>query len=102
MHSSTETFQLSVAAAETYESFESAGLRVVGTRTRVGTTTFPSVDEFVATEVKSTPLIERIGDDVYGRIREGAREALRPFTRPTGSVEITLEDYFVAARPRAR
>jgi ubiquinone/menaquinone biosynthesis C-methylase UbiE len=77
----------------------SAGLRVVRTATRVGTTTFPSVAEFVATEVESTPLVERIGEDVYDRIREDAREVLRPFTRPTGAVEIPLECHLVAARP---
>jgi ubiquinone/menaquinone biosynthesis C-methylase UbiE len=77
---------------------ESAGLRVVRTATRVGTTAFPSVAEFVATEVRSTPLVERIDEDVYARIREDAREALRPFTRPTGVVEVPLECHLVAAR----
>jgi SAM-dependent methyltransferase len=78
---------------------ESAGLSVTGTRTRLGRALFGSVDEFVAAEVESTPLIGRISEDVYGRIREGAREVLRPFTTPTGRVEIPLEGHLVAARP---
>ena len=78
---------------------ESAGLHVTGTRTRLGRARFESVDEFVAAEVESTPLIARISEDVYGRIREGAREVLRPFTTPTGRVEIPLEGHLVAARP---
>jgi len=79
---------------------ESAGLRVVGTRTRLGRAKFGSVDEFVATEVESTPLIGRISQEVYGRIREGAREVLRPFTAAAGPVEIPLEGHLVAAQKR--
>jgi hypothetical protein len=59
----------------------------------------PDLDEFVAAEVESTPLVGRISEDVYGRIREDAREVLRPFTTPTGRVEIPLEGHLVAARP---
>lgn len=77
---------------------ESAGLRVTDTRTRLGRARFASVEEFVAAEVESTPLIGRISEKVYGRIREGAREVLRPFTLPTGGVEIPLEGHLVAAR----
>jgi hypothetical protein len=81
---------------------ESAGLHVARTRTRLGTVRLGSVDEFVATEVESTPLIERISDEVYRRIREGAREALRPFTTPAGGVEVPLEAHIVSARTRSR
>jgi hypothetical protein len=59
----------------------------------------PDLDEFVAAEVESTPLVGRISEDVYGRIREDAREVLRPFTTPTGRVEIPFEGHLVAARP---
>jgi hypothetical protein len=70
----------------------------VDTRTRLGRAKFASVDEFVATEVESTPLIGRISQEVYGRIRAGARDVLRPFTTPAGHVEIPLEGHLVAAR----
>jgi hypothetical protein len=52
----------------------------------------------VAAEVESTPLVGRISEKVYRRIREGAREVLRPFTLPTGRIEIPLEGHLVAAR----
>ncbi len=78
---------------------ESAGLSVTGTRTRLGRARFGSVEEFVAAEVESTPLIARISAEVYGRIREGAREVLRPFTTAAGRVEVPLEGHLVAARP---
>jgi hypothetical protein len=55
----------------------------------------------VATEVESTPLRERISGEVYARIVEGAREVLRPFTKPDGTAEIPLEGHVVAARKPA-
>ena len=77
----------------------SAGLDVVAQRTHVGTVKCPSIDAFVATEVESTPLRERIGDEVYARIREDARDVLKPFTRPDGAAEIPLQGHVIAARP---
>jgi ubiquinone/menaquinone biosynthesis C-methylase UbiE len=77
-----------------------AGLADVTTRTHQGTVRCPSIDAFVATEVESTPLRERISDAVYARIREDAREILRPFTRPDGTAEIPLVGHVVAARRR--
>lgn len=78
--------------------FEASGLRVTGTRTRFGTATFDSVDELVATEVEGSPLIERISDEVYARIREGARVVLDPFTTPGGRLEAPLEGHLVRGR----
>jgi ubiquinone/menaquinone biosynthesis C-methylase UbiE len=78
-----------------------AGLREVTTRTYMGTVRCPSIDAFVATEVESTPLRERISDAVYAHIRDGARELLRRFTRPDGAAEIPLEGHVIAARKRA-
>jgi hypothetical protein len=78
---------------------ESAGLRVTATRTRSGRATFPSADAFVAAEVESTPLHARIAAEVYGRISQGAREMLRPFTAPTGRLEIPLAGHLIAAAP---
>ena len=77
---------------------ESAGLEVTATRTRLGTARFESVDAFVATEVEGTPLIDRISQAVYARIREEARDVLRPFTTPAGRVEAPLEGHLLAAR----
>jgi len=77
-----------------------AGLQITATRTHVGTVRCPSIDAFVATEVESTPLRERISDEVYARIVEEAREVLRSFTRPGGAAEIPLEGHVIAARTR--
>jgi ubiquinone/menaquinone biosynthesis C-methylase UbiE len=80
---------------------EAAGLRIAATRTHRGTVRCPSVDAFVVTEVESTPLRARISDEVYARIREEARELLRPFTKPGGAAEIPLEGHVIAARKAA-
>jgi SAM-dependent methyltransferase len=77
---------------------DSAGLDVVSSRTRLGTARFDSVDAFVAAEVEGSPLIDRISRDTYGRIREEARDVLRPFTTSAGRLEAPLECHLVAAR----
>jgi ubiquinone/menaquinone biosynthesis C-methylase UbiE len=80
---------------------EAAGLDVVAARTVVGRYRFESVDAAVRTEVESTPLVDRISDEVYGRIREEARELLRPFTTADGALEAPFPAYLVAARRRS-
>lgn len=75
-----------------------AGLRVVTAETRLGTYRAPSVEAFVTTEVESTPLRERISDEVYQRIRAGAHDVLRAFIAPEGSIEAPFESNLVVAR----
>ena len=60
-----------------------AGLQITATRTHVGTVRCPSIDAFVATEVESTPLRERISDEVYARIRGGGARGA-PVLREAG------------------
>jgi ubiquinone/menaquinone biosynthesis C-methylase UbiE len=86
--------------AELRRLVESAGLRVETAVTQSGLYRAPSIDAFVTTEVESTPLLERITDDVYARIRAGAHEVLAPFTTADGSVEAPFECNFVTARAR--
>jgi hypothetical protein len=78
---------------------DAAGLRAHEARTRTGTARFASIDHLVETEVKSTPLGERIGEDVYQRIVEGAREELRPFVTGTGEVRLPITGHLITARP---
>jgi hypothetical protein len=73
---------------------ESAGLQVNTARTYRA----PSVDAFVTTEVESTPLVQRISPEVYGRIRTVAHDALMPFTTADGRVEAPFESNLVVAR----
>lgn len=76
---------------------EAAGLGVVGTRTRMGTARFGSIDEFVAVEVESTPVRERLTDSEYEALRNEANSALDGFTTADGTAEIPIEGHLVAA-----
>jgi SAM-dependent methyltransferase len=63
---------------------EAAGLAVTVSHIVDGRYTAPSIDAAIANEVESTPLRDRISDDVYRRIREGANELLAQFTADDG------------------
>ena len=78
--------------------FTAAGLVVAATRTELGTAAFDSPEDLAATEIQGSPLVERISDEIYHRIREGAREALRPFSRPDGSLAAPLRAHLVVGR----
>ena len=78
---------------------ESSGLRVTSTRARLGSVRFASIDEFVRTEAEATPLLERIDDDTYRRIREDAGEALRAFLTASGDVAVPIAGHLLTARP---
>lgn len=77
--------------------FSGVGLDTVSARTHTGVYRAPSVDGFVATEVESTPLRERISDEVYARIRADAHDVLAPFTHSGGRVEAPFTCNIVAA-----
>ena len=73
-----------------------AGLEVTATRTRETTLRFGSVDEFVMTEVNSTPLAERLSEETLGRILEDSREALSSFLTSDGA-EIPIRGHVARA-----
>jgi len=77
--------------------FADAGLEVTGAETRGGHARFPTVDEFVATEVEGSPLIDRIDDATYAAIREGCRTALAPFVGE-GGVAVPFDCHALAGR----
>lgn len=77
---------------------DAADLRVTGTRTMPVTVRSPSIDDYVTTEVESTPLISRISNDTYRRIREDARTGLARYCDESGAVALPLEVYLVTAR----
>lgn len=76
-----------------------SGLEVLSTRTRMGTVRLGSIDEFVAVEVESTPVRERLTDAEYDALRREAGDVLAAFTAADGSAEIPIEGHLVAARP---
>lgn len=74
-----------------------AGLRVSAVRTLPVTVRAPSIDAYVATEVESTPLVERISAETYATIRADARVALAPFCAAAGGLAMPMEVYLVVA-----
>lgn len=82
----------------TLELFEQAGLGLPDTRTRIGAVRFGSIDEFVKTEIDSTPLVDRIDEDVYSRILQESREALASFAGSGAKTAIPIEGHLIVAR----
>lgn len=78
---------------------QAAGLRVTGTRTHVSVMELPSVDAAVAVEVRSTPLGERISEEVYGRILADTRTVFAPYCDPTGALHLPIEGAVLTAQP---
>jgi len=79
--------------------FESAGLDITAIRTRLGTARWGSIDEMVRTEVESTPLVDRISDNVYRQIREESQDVLGRFQTDAGA-KVPIEGHLVIARKR--
>jgi len=77
-----------------------AGLEALSTRTRMGAARFDSIDEFVAIEVESTPVRERLTDHEYDALRREANRVLEEFVAADGTAQIPIEGHLVAARRR--
>jgi len=80
---------------------ECVGLQVTSARSVMGVYRAPSVDQAVATEVESTPLVERMSAATYQRLRDEAKEAWRPYTKTNGSLEGPFECQLVVAASTA-
>lgn len=74
-----------------------AGVEVTATRTRTGTVRFGSIDEFVAAEVESTPLIDRIDEEAYARIKADCGVELAEYASD-GRTEIPIEGHILVGR----
>jgi SAM-dependent methyltransferase len=85
---------------ELLATMRAAGLEVLSTRTRMGTARFDSIDEFVAVEVESTPVRQRLTDHEYDAVRHDANSALGEFAAADGTAQIPIEGHLVAARRR--
>ena len=77
---------------------EAAELMVTTARIETGTYTAPSIDAAVANEIESTPLRERISDEVYQQIRDDARELFAPYTTADGTLSAPFDAHLVVAQ----
>ena len=52
----------------------------------------------MTTEVESTPLVERLSEDAYDKIREDAHAALAQYCDESGALAMPAEVYILTAR----
>ena len=82
--------------------FDQAGLTSTVITPHAGFSKFPSIDAAVATEVESTPLGERMTEDVYERIRREANEMFARFVTDEGGIEFPFESLVVVGHRERR
>jgi ubiquinone/menaquinone biosynthesis C-methylase UbiE len=76
---------------ELREMFARAMLRSLKIHLKKGTAKYPSIDEFLAIEIKNTAINDLIDDDIFGRIEDDAHRLLEPFKTDSGELEIPLD-----------
>lgn len=79
---------------------EGAGLRVLGLDSPAGVARFPSVASLVETEVRATPLGDRLSEGALDRITADAEAALGRFRTRRGDVELPLSARVLVAQRR--
>lgn len=73
-----------------------AGLVTAAADSVLGHVRFPSIDAFVSTEIRATPLASRVDDATCAAILEETRQALADREEPDGSVVLPIRACFVA------
>ncbi|MGD1877137.1 MAG: class I SAM-dependent methyltransferase [Kiloniellaceae bacterium] len=77
--------------------FDSAGLANPKVETVVGTARFPSIAEWVRTDVKGWTLADAIDDEQYAELQAAAQEELQRFRQPDGTVVFDSPAHIVSA-----
>jgi ubiquinone/menaquinone biosynthesis C-methylase UbiE len=83
------------------QTLERAGLRVEQTVSPTGVAAYGSWEELVATEVKSTPLVDRLIDDQLEQIREDMEGLLKRHQAPDGSLKLPIRAHLITGRRTA-
>ncbi|AUI51765.1 class I SAM-dependent methyltransferase [Arthrobacter crystallopoietes] len=78
--------------------FAEAGLHGVESQTHIGEAKYSSAADFVAVEVESTPLMARLTEDQFARIRTEAAAVLQPFAAADGALTVPLQGHIVVGR----
>jgi SAM-dependent methyltransferase len=77
--------------------FQAAGIDDVAVELRKGTMTFPTIEAFVETEVKGSPLEALLDDQGYQGLMREAQDKLRRFRADGGDVVMPLDAFIVTA-----
>jgi ubiquinone/menaquinone biosynthesis C-methylase UbiE len=83
------------------QTLEGAGLRVEQTVSPMGVAAYRSWDVLIDTEVKSTPLVDRLTDDQLEQIREDMEGLLKRHQAPDGSVKLPIRAHLIVGRRSA-
>ena len=75
-----------------------AGLDIVETRTPQGTVGYGTVENLVETEIKGTPLADRLSQDQIDQILTESATILNSFVTPQRGLEMPITSHLVAAR----
>ncbi|HEX6759755.1 MAG TPA: methyltransferase domain-containing protein [Propionibacteriaceae bacterium] len=77
-----------------------AGLDIVESRTTLGTAMYGSVENLIETEVKGTPLADRLSDDQISQILAESGNSFAKFLTPTGELRMPIRAHLVMGRKR--
>ena len=77
--------------------FDAAGIAEAEIRTEVGTARFPSLAEWIFTDIRGWTLADAIDEDQFERLQREAETALRPFVTDAGTVEFAMPAHIVTA-----
>jgi hypothetical protein len=75
--------------------FAAASVDSVAIELRDGSITFPSVEVFVETEVKGSPLEALLDEESYRGLMDEAGEQLGPFRREDGAVTMPMDAFVI-------
>lgn len=78
--------------------FHEAGLSDAQVATYPGTARFPSVQDWVFTEIRGWTLADSIDDAQYARLSKAAGRALQPFVSAGGTVAFSIPAHIVTAQ----
>lgn len=77
---------------------EDAGLLVIETRTKLGTAMYGSVENLVETEIRGTPLVDRLTEQQIEQILDESRTTLGRYLTPDGLLAMPVRAHLVAGR----
>ena len=75
-----------------------AGLDIIETRTTLGTARYGSVENLIETEVKGTPLADRLSDDQISQILTESTDIFAKFLTPAGELQMPIRAHLVMGR----
>lgn len=75
--------------------FEAAGFKGVSVATETCSARYASAEAAIATEVESTPLIDRISPATYAQIMDEGQALLRPYEADDGAVRLPVVGHLV-------